>query len=161
MDLLQEEIEDKRRVKLPHFPYGTGAGSLSCWGSPAGLTASAAGLTAEAATIFRHEPIPILEIRIPALSGVRIIQDVIKTDRDREHPSHQRQLRERELEWRRAHATELRRYENEWVVLEGQEIIAHGANAADVIRQAKSRGVQTPYVFFVESEADDVVRIGL
>jgi hypothetical protein len=70
-------------------------------------------------------------------------------------------LRHREVEWRQTHTAELRRYENQWVVLEGEEIIAHDSNAAQAIRQAKSRGIRTPYIFFVEPESDNSVRIGL
>lgn len=58
-----------------------------------------------------------------------------------------RGLRERELGWRRTHAETLRQFENEWVVLEGEDIIAHGADAAQVIREAKSRGIKTPTFF--------------
>jgi hypothetical protein len=46
-------------------------------------------------------------------------------------------------------------------VLEGEEIIAHAPDAAQAIRQAKTQGIRTPYVFFVEPESDDSVRIGL
>ena len=70
-------------------------------------------------------------------------------------------LRERELEWRQTHAETLRQFENEWVVLEGEEIIAHGSDAAKVIGEAKFKGVGIPYIFFVEQESDDFVRIGL
>jgi len=64
------------------------------------------------------------------------------------------------LEWRRTHAETLQQFENEWVVLEGEEIIAHGSDAAQVIREAKSRGIKTPYIFFVEQESANFVRIG-
>ena len=76
-------------------------------------------------------------------------------------PSTAPSFRERELEWRSTHAYTLRQFENEWVVLEGEEIIAHGSDAAQVIREAKSGGIKTPYIFFVEQESDDFVRIGL
>ena len=70
-------------------------------------------------------------------------------------------FRERELEWRRTHTETLRQFENEWVVLEGEEIIAHGSDAAKVIGEAKIKGIRTPYIFFVEQESNDFVRIGL
>jgi len=84
------------------------------------------------------------------------VKGVVRTD----SPS-TASFRERELEWRRTHAETLRQFENEWVVLEGVDIIAHGADAAQVIREATSRGINTPYIFFVEPESDDSVRIGL
>jgi len=72
-----------------------------------------------------------------------------------------RAFRERELEWRRTHPEVLKRYENEWVVLDGEQIVAHGADPAQVIQQAKRNGILKPYIFFVEQEVDNLVRIGL
>jgi hypothetical protein len=70
-------------------------------------------------------------------------------------------FRELELEWRRTHAETLRQYENEWVVLEGEQIIAHGPDAAEVIQQAREKGIKKPFVFFVEQKIANVVTIGL
>ena len=70
-------------------------------------------------------------------------------------------FRERESEWRRTHAETLGQFENEWVVLEGEEIIAHGSDAAKAIGEARIKGIRTPYIFFIEQESDDFVRIGL
>jgi predicted RNase H-like HicB family nuclease len=70
-------------------------------------------------------------------------------------------FRERELEWRRTHAETLRQFENEWVVLQGDEIIAHGSDAARVIQEARARGIKRPYVFFVEQMNENVITIGL
>src|SRR5438132_1363734 len=66
-------------------------------------------------------------------------------------------LRERELEWRRTHATALRQYENQWVVLEGEAIVAHSSDPAQVIREAKVKGIRKPYVFFVERKDENVI----
>jgi hypothetical protein len=100
-----------------------------------------------------------MQIQIPPFSVEQIRNPVAR----REIDAHQspRVFRERELAWRRTHAMELRRYENQWVVLEGEEIIAHSADAAEAIRQAKSRNIRTPYIFFVEPVSENVVRIGL
>jgi hypothetical protein len=70
-------------------------------------------------------------------------------------------FRERELEWRRTHTRELRALQNQWVVLEGEQIIAHGENPADLIREARSKGVRTPYIFFVEPNDDNIASFGL
>jgi hypothetical protein len=70
-------------------------------------------------------------------------------------------FRERELEWRRTHANELQALQNQWVVLEGDEVIARGENPLEVISEAKSKGVRTPYIFFVEPTADNTVSFGL
>jgi predicted RNase H-like HicB family nuclease len=72
-----------------------------------------------------------------------------------------RGLRERELEWRRTHPETLGQFENEWVVLEGEEIIAHGFDAAKVIEEARAKGIKIPYVFFVEPKNENVITIGL
>jgi Family of unknown function (DUF5678) len=69
--------------------------------------------------------------------------------------------RTRELEWRRTHPEILQRFEKEWVVLEGEEIIAHGDNPVQVIDEARSKGVRTPYIFFVEPQSEDFASIGL
>jgi hypothetical protein len=69
--------------------------------------------------------------------------------------------RARELAWRRAHEDELQAYAGQWVVLEGEEIVAHGEDPASAAEQARSQGVHIPYVFYVEEYRPDVVLIGL
>jgi hypothetical protein len=69
--------------------------------------------------------------------------------------------RSREMEWRRTHAHVLRAYENEWVALEGDEIIAHGRDPVRVFAEAKRRGIDSPYIFYVEPADENVVRMGL
>ncbi|MGH7826945.1 MAG: DUF5678 domain-containing protein [Candidatus Binatia bacterium] len=51
--------------------------------------------------------------------------------------------------------------EGQWVVLEGSEVIAHGEDPVQVINEAKSRGIRTPYIFFVEPRSEGLARIGL
>ncbi len=58
--------------------------------------------------------------------------------------------RHRELEWRRSHRDQLRAYAGQWVVLEGEEIVAHGNTMARPVEQARSQGIRIPYVFYVE-----------
>ena len=69
--------------------------------------------------------------------------------------------RARELAWRRAHEDELQAYAGQWVVLEGEQIIAHGEDPAAVVERARSQGVRVPYVFYVEQYRPDVVLMGL
>ncbi|MBI4515293.1 MAG: hypothetical protein HY699_05685 [Deltaproteobacteria bacterium] len=70
--------------------------------------------------------------------------------------------RSRELQWRRTHAHVLRALAGQWVVVEGEELVAHGPNAVRVVAESRQKGVETPYLFFVEpDDAGDVVRIGL
>lgn len=69
--------------------------------------------------------------------------------------------RGRELEWRRANRDVLQAFAGQWIVLEGENIIASGADPAQVIEDARARGVQVPYIFCVDVEDEDVVRFGL
>jgi len=69
--------------------------------------------------------------------------------------------RTRELEWRRNNAQALRRFAGQWVALEGEEIISHGPDPVAVAADARARGIRTPYIFYVDSLAKGVIRIGL
>jgi hypothetical protein len=71
------------------------------------------------------------------------------------------EFRSAELEWRRTNLETLKTLENQWVIVEGHELIAHGSDIKAVIDQAKSKGIRTPYIFFVEPHSDDSIRIGL
>ena len=70
-------------------------------------------------------------------------------------------FRNAELEWRRTHSETLKSLQNQWVVVEGAELVAHGRDPVAVIKEAKSRGVRTPYIFFVEPHSDNSFKIGL
>jgi hypothetical protein len=71
--------------------------------------------------------------------------------------------REREHAWRRANPELLQgRYAGQWVVLEGEEIVAHGRSAVSAVEEARAKGVAVPYVFYVEpARPPGVVRMGL
>ncbi len=58
--------------------------------------------------------------------------------------------RQRELEWIRTHTDEMRRLAGQWVVLEGEGLVAHGKNAVRVVASARRKGVTVPFVFYVE-----------
>ena len=70
---------------------------------------------------------------------------------------------EREHAWRRANRELLQtRYVDQWVVLEGEEIVAYGEDAVQVVEDARAKGVAAPYVFYVQPpRPPGVVRIGL
>lgn len=71
-------------------------------------------------------------------------------------------LREREDAWCRAHPEVLKRHAGQWLVVEGEELVAHGEDPASVVRRARDRGVVAiPYVFFVEPPRRGVVKLGL
>ena len=69
--------------------------------------------------------------------------------------------RARELAWRRTHDKELDAYTGQWVVLEGEEIMAHGHHPEKVLEQAREGGVEVPYIFFVEDVKPNVFKMGL
>jgi hypothetical protein len=68
--------------------------------------------------------------------------------------------RSRELAWRHSHRDELQALAGQWVVLEGELIVAHGDDPALLVETARSNGIVVPYVFFVDPQ-HDVVKIGL
>jgi hypothetical protein len=46
------------------------------------------------------------------------------------------------------------KYLNQWVCLEGDRLIAHGADALKVHRQAKDAGIEIPYLEHIVEESD-------
>jgi Family of unknown function (DUF5678) len=70
-------------------------------------------------------------------------------------------FRQREQEWCRTHGDVLRGYVGQWVVLEGEEIVAHGDDVTRLVEQARGRGIRSPYVFFIEPSEPGVAKIGL
>jgi len=65
------------------------------------------------------------------------------------------------MAWRRAHEQELRALAGEWVIVEGEELIAHGQDPARLVAQARAKGVRVPYIFFVEPSAEKTAKLGL
>jgi hypothetical protein len=58
--------------------------------------------------------------------------------------------RQREFEWMRTHVDEMRRLAGQWVVVEGEEVVAHGKNALRVAAGARRKGIAVPFIFYVE-----------
>jgi hypothetical protein len=72
------------------------------------------------------------------------------------------QRRGRELEWKKNNMQTLREhYEGQWVVLESDHVMSHGADPVQAVREARERGARNPYVFFVERQRKDVAWLGL
>lgn len=84
-------------------------------------------------------------------------------------PSEERALRlpaprsrDRELAWRRDHQKELQsRFAGQWVVLEGEDVVASSPDAARAVEEARAKGVPVPYVFYVDQTRPGVVQLGL
>jgi hypothetical protein len=46
------------------------------------------------------------------------------------------------------------KYMNQWVCLDGDKLIAHGADALEVHRKAKEAGIEIPYLEQIVEESD-------
>lgn len=46
------------------------------------------------------------------------------------------------------------KYMNQWVCLEGDRLIAHGADGREVHRAAKNAGIKAPFIHFIEKEPE-------
>ncbi len=69
--------------------------------------------------------------------------------------------RRHEWEWRRTHGQALRAFAGQWVVMEGETIIAHGDDPVQVVTEARTNGIRVPYLFRIENTEEDVIDIGL
>lgn len=138
MEALQRELVDEKRGQLIYFPP-TNVGSIGFTGM-AGLTVSWTSRNAIGKDLISPQ------------SQRRTTRDLYPVAGG---------FRSQELEWRRTHKDELRRFANEWVALEGDQIVAHGQDPLQVVQEARARGIQTPYVFCVEPSGEDVVKMGL
>ena len=69
--------------------------------------------------------------------------------------------RVRELKFQESNPEAFRSFVGQWVVLEGESIIAHGADPVRLVADARSRGIRVPYVVYIEELKDDSVWIGL
>jgi len=69
--------------------------------------------------------------------------------------------RHREIEWLRTHKEAVQKLAGQWIVVEGEEIIAHGHDPAPVVIDAQAKGIKVPYLFYVDKLDKNVARIGL
>lgn len=69
--------------------------------------------------------------------------------------------RTRELQWRQNNEQLLEALAGQWLVVEGDEMIAHGQDPVTLVTAARRRGIQVPFIFFVEPRAYDTIKIGL
>ncbi len=94
---------------------------------------------------------------------IELKQSVIAwiTGRSASHRPGVQKLRSKEIAWRAHHGEELKRLAGQWVALEGNYLVAHDPDVANVIRSARSRGIAVPYVFYVDESPSDVIKIGI
>lgn len=159
MPALQREIVDDRRYRFGDVPPHTGVNSFGIFGLRAGLAASDASSAFGDVLVRSDKWLSRPELYVGAFPVEPRMAETVTVRHATRSPASG--LRERELEWRRTHAATLRQYENEWVVLEGEEIVAHGSNPTQVLQEAKAKGIRTPYIFFVEQKKENVITIGL
>jgi hypothetical protein len=57
------------------------------------------------------------------------------------------QYRAREIAWTRRPEA---RYRGEWVALDGEAVVAHGADSRAVYESARKQGFESPFLFFVD-----------
>lgn len=159
MEGLQIEIKDQRNLQPLRTVPGSNVGSGGVFGLTGGASQPPLPPDFFSRREYGHSNRGAIDIiRRSSMPVAGNIQEPLLVERV---PSRTVSFRERELHWRNAHPEFLTRYQNEWVVLECETIIAHGSSVAQVIREAKSQGIRTPYIFFVEPKSENLVRIGL
>ena len=55
----------------------------------------------------------------------------------------------------------LQAYAGQWVVVQNETVIEHGPDLAQIVDNARSRGIRCPRVLFVEPSRPRNVRLGL
>jgi hypothetical protein len=155
MDGLQREIVDERRSQLQKFARSGSLGSIGVFHLGAGVS-----------THLLHQDFHLPPMRATNQPQLTFNYDYIiaralvrESTIGRAEPPDQ--FRRRELDWRRTHSDMLRSLENQWVALEGEQIIAHAINPMEVVSEARTKGVKTPYIFYVESFIENVTKMGL
>ncbi|HEY6418511.1 MAG TPA: DUF5678 domain-containing protein [Candidatus Binataceae bacterium] len=61
-------------------------------------------------------------------------------------------VRVREMNFYRGHPDRFAEFVGEWVALEGETIVAHGNDPADVVEKAREKGIKIPFLLRVESK---------
>jgi predicted DNA-binding antitoxin AbrB/MazE fold protein len=97
----------------------------------------------------------VLKPKSPLEAEVHVTIETAQGAAQQPHP------RSREIAWRRAHEQELRALAGQWVILEGEELIANGPDPRALVVAARAKGVHVPYLFLVEDAGDNAVKFGL
>ncbi len=59
--------------------------------------------------------------------------------------------RETEIAWVASHSKELAKFQGQWIVVDGQRVVVNGYDFAEVTKEARSNGVEIPYVIKIET----------
>ncbi|MGH8732901.1 MAG: DUF5678 domain-containing protein [Burkholderiales bacterium] len=122
-----------------------------------------AGVWRQNHSINPPEPIERFKRRAslaPAGLGQQVIPGQLLLLQAREQRRQTVPPRVREMAWRRAHEQELGNLVGQWVIVEGDELIAHGPDPGALVAAARVRGIRVPYVFFVEPFGEDTAKLG-
>lgn len=93
--------------------------------------------------------------------GRELSPGILLAFRSRDHHVKPAQHRSREVAWRRANQAMLRALEGQWVVIEAEQLIAHGDDPGRLVAEVRTKGVQVPYIFFVEPSSEGTFKLGL
>lgn len=61
-------------------------------------------------------------------------------------------FRKQEMDWLEAHKNEFKEYENCWLAIDGDRLVAYGPKLSQVVAEAKRKGVNNPLTVFVPLE---------
>jgi hypothetical protein len=59
-------------------------------------------------------------------------------------------IRAREHAWCRRHRDLLRALAGQWIVVEGEQVVAHSADPERALREARAKGIRVPYLLWVD-----------
>ncbi len=57
--------------------------------------------------------------------------------------------------------TSLQAHAGKWVVLDNGTVVEHGEDLVELVKRARARGIQKPYIHFVEPVEPGIVKLGL
>jgi hypothetical protein len=83
--------------------------------------------------------------------GVRVTLTSMQGSHEHSGVASHEPNRSREMRWLAEHRKE---YAGQWVVVEGDTLVAHGADAQEVFRQVREAGMTRPFLAHVESSED-------
>jgi len=59
-----------------------------------------------------------------------------------------------EFRWLAANSRALEKYAGEWLLLHGEELVAHSPDFQVIRRAAKSRGIESPFVHYIPTREE-------
>jgi len=108
------------------------------------LRPSVQTLLQEASRLSRPDQMELIGLLIQKVNASTAAQEPRRTTSIRQPFS-----RDREVRWLAENRT---RYVGQWVVVEGDRLIANGTNSREVFQAAKQAGIEVPFLVQVEPE---------